>query len=174
MKLQISAEAVDILARGMAQAPDLVQRELLTEMTVLTQHLQGEVADALRPPDPGYTGALSASVAGDAFSTPAGVLGVVGSSSPYAPVVEAGRKPGKGVSREGREALAAWAIGKLGVEPAKARSVAFLIARKIKARGVEGRHVFRDTLARNEATAVRALEDAAARIGQQLVGGGAA
>lgn len=73
------------------------------------------------------------------------------------PIIEKGRKPGKGVSRAGQANLRKWARRKLG--PVRAptgrfrpggreraeRSRVFLIARKIKRKGIPGIHVFRDT-----------------------------
>jgi hypothetical protein len=75
-----------------------------------------------------------------------------------ASIIERGRRPGHGVSREGQEALARWAHlhgmdrfdgnrgmrrpvrGKAGKE-SQARAIAFLIARKIKARGLPAKNV---------------------------------
>ncbi len=166
--IHISAPALVALQRGMAQAPDMVRRELTSEMTVLTQHLEGEVKDAW----PVGISNSREQITSDAFSTPTGALGVIGTPSPYAPVIEDGRKPGKGVSRAGQDAIAAWAVGKLGVSPKAAKGVAYLISRKIKAQGIAAKRPFAITLERNRTVALRAFEDAAARIADQL--GGAA
>jgi hypothetical protein len=75
-------------------------------------------------------------------------------------VIDDGRRPGYGVSREGQEALARWAHlhgmdrfdSNLGLrrrvkgrdaQAAQARAVAFLIARAIKARGLPAKNVLR-------------------------------
>ena len=164
MNITLSARGLDVLHRAASVAPDLVERVLLAEMTVVTRHIEGEVKEAW----PVAVFNSREQITSDAFSSPAGVLGVVGTPSPYAPVIEDGRKPGKGVSKAGQEALALWAVGKLGVTPKKARSVAFLVSRKIKARGIAAKHPFAKTLARNDAYLVQAFEAAAERLAAQL------
>lgn len=68
-------------------------------------------------------------------------------NAPYAAVIEEGRRPGKGVSREGQVALARWAIrkglveGKGKARAAAAKGVAFAISRALKKRGLKGRRV---------------------------------
>ena len=170
MNVQISAPALAAIQRGLDEAPDMVHRELLAGMRAITIHLEGETADALRPPDVGASGALSESISSDAFTTPAGVLGVVGTPKHYAVVVEDGRRPGKGVSREGRVALAAWAVSKLGVPQKEADGVAYLIARKIKREGIKARKIFQNTLDQSMPAVVREFELAAGRIANQLAG----
>ncbi len=59
---------------------------------------------------------------------------IVYSDCPYAGIVEMGARPHP-VSKEGQDAIALWAIRKLGVDPDKAASVAFLICRKIAREG---------------------------------------
>ena len=169
MNIEISAAGLDAIARGMKAAPQIVEAELLAAMTLVTTAIEGEVQDAWP------TGVFNsrAQIHGDAFSTPAGVLGVVGTPSPYAPVIEFGRKAGKGVSREGQESIALWAKAKLGVQEIEARSVAFLIARAIKRRGQPAKKIFQGVLDANIGQINRAFEDAAARIAGRLEGAGA-
>jgi hypothetical protein len=102
------------------------------------------------------------------------VLGVVGTPSVYAPVIEEGRRPGKGVSKEGREALAMWAVGILGVTPKDAPGVAFLISRKIKAKGISAKHPFQNALQKHEPHVLMMFEDACGRVASHLAGGSAA
>jgi hypothetical protein len=67
---------------------------------------------------------------------------MVFNTMPYAGVIERGRRPGTGVSREGQFALATWVKRRMGIaDPKKAKGIAFLIARKIKARGLRARFV---------------------------------
>ena len=166
MNIELSAAGLDAIARGMQAAPKIVEQEMLAAMTLVTTALEGEVKDEWP------TGVFNSreQIHGDAFATPAGVLGVVGTPSPYAPVIEFGRKPGKGVSREGQESIALWAKAKLGVDEVKARSVAFLIARKIKQRGQPAEKVFTRVLYANRGQINRAFEDAAARIAGRIEG----
>jgi len=61
---------------------------------------------------------------------------------PYASVIEFGRR--KGAKAPPVAALLPWVIGKLGIPRENARSVAFLIARKISERGIPARPILRD------------------------------
>lgn len=57
-------------------------------------------------------------------------------SAPYAGIIERGRRPGKGVSREGQASLARWVRLKgLTSDEREARGIAFAIARKMKKQG---------------------------------------
>lgn len=162
MNLQISAPTLAAIDRGLAEAPSIVRRELLAMMTTITQGLQGEVQDAM----PAVSGLTRASIGGDAFSTPAGVLGVVGSSQPAALFVELGTKP----HMPPVDALVPWVREVLGVQGVRARSVAFLIARKIARKGTPAQLPFKRTLERMRPTIVREFEAAAGRIERQLGG----
>ena len=168
MRISLSAPALAQIHDAFARAPALAQRELLATMTDVTMLLEREVKDAM----PSVSGLTRASVTSDAFSVPAGVLGVVGSDSVAAAVLEFGRKAGKPISQLGREAIAAWAIEALGVEPKRADRVAFLVARKIVAHGLTAKKPFEKTLQRLEGHIVREFESAAARMAAAL--GGAA
>lgn len=65
--------------------------------------------------------------------------------APYAGVIELGARPHP-VSAEGREAIARWAMRKLGLGETEAKSAAFLIARKLQAEGQKGHFVVRDLI----------------------------
>ncbi len=67
------------------------------------------------------------------------------SDCPYAGIVELGARPHP-VSVEGQEAIARWAIRKLGVDEKEAKSVAFLIARKIAKEGQKPTYLVQDQL----------------------------
>lgn len=62
--------------------------------------------------------------------------------APYAGVIEAGCRPHP-VSKAGREAIARWAVRKLGVSVAESKTVAFLVARKISREGQKGHWILR-------------------------------
>ena len=166
--LHLSIAGLDALAKGFASAPELTRKELLTSMTSGTLLMQREIADRI----PKVSGATSASVASDAFSTSIGVIGTVGSSQPSAVYLELGTKP-HAVSRQGREALAEWAIKRLGVSAKEAPRVAFLVARKIARRGTKAQRPFFEGAAATEGQVLRTLEDAAGRVAAHLAGGAA-
>lgn len=87
----------------------------------------------------GVTDGLRGSITLDLRGVPARREAVVSSSLFYAPIVEVGRRPGK---RPPVEALVTWVTRKLGVAPGEAARVAFLVSRKIGARGYAGYHMF--------------------------------
>lgn len=94
------------------------------------------------------------------------------------PIIEKGRKPGKGVSRAGQANLRKWARRKLGPVRAASgrfkaggreraeRSRVFLIARKIKRKGIPGIHAFRNTAQwLRQGNARRIWDDVVRRLG---------
>ncbi|HSV78903.1 MAG TPA: hypothetical protein VLK85_06810 [Ramlibacter sp.] len=166
----MSAHDLATLYRALDEAPAVAERELMAAMTEATMLLEREVKEYIPR---GATGLTAASVTSDAFSTPAGVLGVIGSSQASALFVEEGRRPGKGVSKLGQEALGAWAKAVLGVSDKEKKGVAFLIARKIKREGIVAKRPFARALEDCGPEIDRMFESAVGRIGAQLTGGAA-
>ena len=168
MEISISVNGLQALAAGLRQAPaytDQVLRAAMTEATLLAQR---EWQDNL----PRVSGLTAKSITSDVASTPAGVLGVVGSSQPSARWIELGTKPHP-VSEKGREALAEWAVKKLGVSKKEAPGVAFLIARKIASEGTPAQHPMGRAVAATEGQIVAMFERAANQIAEHLVQEGA-
>ena len=163
MNIQMTAIGLAQLQAAWLAAPELTTRALLAEMTAITVHLQGEVQDAM----PAVSGLTRASIAQDAFSTPTGVLGVVGSPAPAALFVELGTKP----HMPPVSALIGWVQERLGVSAQDAKRVAFLIARKIARKGTDPQRIFAKTLDANEAFIARQFDGMAARLAQHLQGG---
>ena len=159
----MSFAGLDALKRGFDQAPEVTRRELLAAATQGTLLVEREVKDGM----PRHTGMTAASVASDAFATPVGVIGTVGSSQPSATFLELGTKP----HMPPVEALIPWVKAVLGVEPKRARSVAFLVARKIARKGTKPRRVFEKAAAATEGQVLRMFEDAAGRVAAHLSGG---
>lgn len=164
MNISISAPALVTIQDGFKRAPSMVQRELLAAATEASMLLEREVKDAM----PAVSGLTRASVTSDAFSTPAGVLGVVGSAQVAAVALELGTKP----HMPPVKALVPWVIEALGVEPKRAERVAFLVARKIARVGTKAQKPFEKSLGVTQPQIVRMFEAAAGRIAAQL--GGAA
>lgn len=160
----MSFAGLDALQRGFAQAPEMTKRELLAAMTQGTLLVEREVKDGM----PRVTGMTAASVASDAFATPMGVIGTVGSSQPSATFLELGTKP----HMPPVEALIPWVKAVLGVEPKRARSVAFLVARKIARKGTKAQRNFEKAIVATEGQVLRMFEDAAGRVASHLAGGG--
>lgn len=156
------------LMQGFAQAPEATRRELLGTMTQATLLVEREAKDRT----PKVTGATAASIASDAFATPVGVIGTVGSSQPSLGFVELGTKP----HMPPVDALVPWVRAVLGVDRKRERSVAFLVARKIARKGTEPKRPLEQAIAATDGQVLRMFEDAAGRVAAQLAGmdGGAA
>jgi hypothetical protein len=159
----LSARALDVLQRGFDQAPALTNQVLMGAMTEATMLLEREVKEAIPR---GATGLTAGSITSDIFSTPAGVLGVVGSSQPALLFVELGTKP----HMPPVAALVPWVRSVLGLAEKEAKGVAFLIARKIARHGTKAQRPLARTLEANGAQVVRIFEDAADRLAGQIGG----
>lgn len=172
----MSAHGLATLQRAFNEAPQLAERELMAAMTEATMLVEREVKENMPR---GATGLTAASVTSDAFSTPAGPLGVVGSSQPSALFIELGTRPHPEAGSQGArqmpppEALVPWVRAKLGLGEKEAKSAAFAIALKIKKHGTKPQRPFGRALQATEAQVSRMFEDAAGRIAAQLAGGAA-
>ncbi|MCD6663508.1 MAG: hypothetical protein LT082_08920 [Comamonas sp.] len=160
--LHLSVSGLDALLRGFAQAPEFTQRTLLATMTEATMLVQREAQERT----PKVTGKTAASIASDAFATPVGVIGIVGSSQPSATFIELGTKP----HMPPVEALVPWVRAVLGVDRKRERSVAYLVARKIARKGTKAQRPFGEAIAATEGQMLRMFEDAAGRIAAHLAG----
>lgn len=164
--LTMSMPAMDTLARGLLEVPEFARRELEAAATEATLLVQREWQDGL----PRASGLTAASITSDVASTPAGVLGIVGSSQPSALFVELGTKP----HMPPVDALVPWVKAVLGIaEPKQARSVAFLVARKIARHGTPAQRPLGKAVEAAEVQVVGIFERAAGRIAERMAGGAA-
>ncbi len=163
--LHLSISSLDALLRGFEQAPEVTRRELLGTMTEATLLVEREAKERT----PKASGMTAASIMSDAFSSPVGVIGTVGSSQPSLAFVELGTKP----HMPPVEALIPWVRAVLGVERKRERSVAYLVARKIARKGTKAQRPLGEAIAATEGQVLRMFEDAAGRMAARLVGGGA-
>jgi hypothetical protein len=106
----------------------------VTDLKQLSPVFDGNFKNAWRVAAPGYiTGGTTVSVVNDA---------------PYAGIIERGARP-HGVNAEGQAALAEWVRRKLGIsDEREIQSAVFLICRKIREEGVQGKFLVRDNLER--------------------------
>lgn len=170
MRVVLSAFGLYALARGFERVPAIAKEELLVAAKEATLLLEADVVGNY----PKHTGLTRASIASDAFATPTGVLGVVGSSAPVAVFLELGTKP----HFPPIEPLLAWVRDVLGKSGPAGEAAARGIQRKIGKKGTPAKPLFAQALQRNQATIARMFESAAARIAQRMGGlgepGGAA
>ena len=174
---------LDAIARGLREAPEVTKTLLLAAATEATLLVWNEYSSKLE--ENMASGMTRKAITTDAFSTPAGVLGVVANATPAASYLELGTKPSKypvtgrqkgfvGPPRKSEriEALAVWAVEKLGVSQVEAQKVAFLAARKIAREGLPARRPMGLAVEATEGQIVAMFERAADQIATHLVGSG--
>lgn len=169
MELSISLGDLRAYGQGLRDAPAYTDQVLLATMAEATKRLQNEWAENLH--EHSATGITRGSIQADFFSTPAGVLGVVGSSQPSALFVELGTRP-HWIGEKGREALGAWAVSRLGVTKKEAPRVAFAIAHKIAHEGTPAHHPMARATAATKGEILAMFEQGAAKVAAHLAGGG--
>jgi hypothetical protein len=151
------------LFRG--EGPSIVEQESRAGLNAGTLMLQA----AIIPYTPvGVTGALRQGVQTSLLGSGANLTGRVFNPLPSAPAVETGRKPGK---QPPTGSLLLWVRRKLGVSDEKAaRSVAFLVARRIGQRGTKGAFMFGKGFKMAESRVRARLNEIPARIVRRLGG----
>ncbi len=167
MNLSISMPAMETLSRGLLEAPEFARQVLEAATTEATLLLQREWQDRV----PRASGLTAQSITSDVASTPAGVLGIVGSSQPSALFVELGTKP----HMPPVAAMVPWVKAVLGItEPKEVQRVAYLVARKIARHGTPAQRPMGKAVEATAGQVVAIFERAAVRIAERLAGGTAA
>lgn len=116
----------------------------------------------------GVSGRLRNSMSSEVRGTGIDVVGWIGSTlkaEVYPSVMEYGRAPGR---MPPPEALQRWVHLKLRVSEADALGVAFVIARKIAARGIAGRHFLRRGYEESRSKIEAFFDQALRRIAEEL------
>lgn len=166
MEIRIDFSALTTLQGQLRQAPAVVREELLAAMTEADGKLEAQVK--MFAPR-GASGDLQRSVIGEERQVGEfGVEGLVTSPLNYAPPVELGTRP----HFPPVEALIDWVKAKLGITGDKeARSVAFLVARKISRQGTKGQKMFEGSLEHMTPEITAIFEAAQQRIAARILGG---
>lgn len=159
--LTLTLTGAEQLRQALSRAPEVVRQELSVFMHAATQHLRSEVIDRT----PAAMGTLRASIHASVEGSMAdGMLGVVGTSQPYALPVELGTKP----HMPPVQALEDWVRQKLGLQGAEVRRVAYLVARKISKVGTKGHFMFRGAFDDNAAEVQRQFDATVSRIAARI------
>lgn len=167
MNLSISISGLDVIARGLRTAPEFTRQVLTATMTEATLLAQREWQENIPR---GASGITAQSITSDVASTPAGVLGIVGSSQASALFVELGTRP----HMPPVAAMVPWVKAVLGIaDPKEIKRVAFLVARKIARRGTPAQRPMGRAFEATQGQIVALFEAAAARIANHLAGGAA-
>lgn len=166
MELSISLGDLRAYGQGLRDAPAYTDQVLRVAMTEATLLLQGQWQERLPR---GASDLTAGSITSDVASTPAGVLGVVGSILPSALFVELGTRP----HMPPAQALEPWVKAVLGIrEPKEVKSVAFLVARKIAREGTPAQYPMARAASAIEGQILAMFEQGAAKVAAYLAGGG--
>ena len=127
------------------KAPEIIQGEMSAAMYEATAFLEREVKEGTPQGVFGDQGGLLSTIHGEVIEKGETVVkGIVAHQSAYGDVVEKGRDPGKTWPPEG--SLLRWIEVKLGVGERAAKSLEFVIRRKIGKEGTKGAHMFENAL----------------------------
>lgn len=107
------------------------RRKLLQILTEEVGKLEADLVEA----SPVGVGANLRNSWGFTPPTIADPKAIVSNNANYFLAVERGRRPGKGISRKGKEAVRLWAKRKLGLSEKEGKALAFLLSRKYKMEG---------------------------------------
>lgn len=123
------------------KAPEIFYRELTAAMYEATFLLEGEVKKNTPQGVFGTQGGLVSTIHGEVQGKGTPVQkGIIGHQSKYGDVIEKGRRPGQTWPPEG--SLIRWIEVKMGVDSTTAKSIEFLVRRKIGRKGFPGAHMF--------------------------------
>ena len=169
MPVKIELAGFAELNAAWAKAPDIVREEMTAAMWESEFLIEREVKEKT-PVGVGGGGGLRGSIAAQSPEISSDiVLGVVGTSMAHAIPVEIGTKP----HFPPIQPLEDWVIHKLGVAEKDAHGVAFLVARKIAARGTLAIGMFHRTFSANQAKVEQIFSGARQRIAERLMASGA-
>ena len=168
----MSAFAVELDIQGAAElsrlwekSPAIAREELLSAVTEVDLMIEREVKENT-PVGVGGGGGLRGSIFSEESAFDTNIIGVVGTAQPYAIAVELGTKP----HFPPVEPLKDWVRQKLDVPAADVSRVAWLVARKIAAKGTEGKFMFTNAMRDTRARALQRFELARERIRDRLSG----
>ena len=164
MNLEISLGDMSAIERGLREAPEYSQKVLEATMHQATLLVQREWQESM----PRVSGLTARSITSDVASTPAGVLGIVGSSQPSALFIELGTQP----HMPPIAAMEPWVKAVLGIrDPKEVKRVAFLVARKIAREGTEPQRPMERAALSTRSQVIAMFEVAAGQILQFITGG---
>jgi hypothetical protein len=126
------------------QSAEIVRKAQVAAMHEATQFGVRAVKERTPQGVSGAAGGLLSTIQAEVRQRSSGVIGIIGTSSPYGLVVEKGRRPGKGFPPEG--SMLRWIEVKMGVSREEAERIEFPIRRAIAKKGTKGAFMFEQTL----------------------------
>jgi hypothetical protein len=155
--LDVSVSGLADTAADLEAYPQWLGREMTIAMDLGLHHLVGHVASRT----PVNNATLRNSIQQSNVSPWPNLVGRVHTPQPYGIVIERGRKfPGKFPPLD---AIKLWAQRRLQLSPEEAEGAAFVIARSIARKGIEGRHMFKEGLEAAEPEINKLFDEAVAR-----------
>lgn len=162
MKVNVEFQNLGRLADLWRQAPELTSQIVGDAMDEAVLLLQREVSDAAPL---GVLGNLRNGWFSDVVSLSGQVVGTVATTVEYAESVELGSKP----HFPPLAPLVDWVIAKLGVPQVEARSIAYLVARKISKSGTKAQLFVKGAFEANTPQVRAFFDEALQRITLRLI-----
>jgi len=142
IRVMLTSKPIDVSSAQ--RSIDTAKRGMLQDASILSQ------SNVVKHTPVGDSGALRASIRGDVVSNDEAVVTSTGAGSEYAYYVEEGRPPGKmppsselvNWVRRSKKGRSLWGSMKRRNPKITAEQVAFVLARKIGAKGTKGQHFF--------------------------------
>lgn len=160
MSIEIDATRVLALADRFREGPELVDREFLKAMQLSVLAIETGAKEMVTDLKLVDTGALRQSIT----STATPNEGRVGTSLPYAAVMEYGRRPGAAMPPQG--SLLEW-MRRKGIDA----SLEYVIRRAIARNGIAGRRYMQGAFEKLKPQVERNFELASQAVARQLAGG---
>ncbi|MHC1726501.1 MAG: hypothetical protein AB9866_10905 [Syntrophobacteraceae bacterium] len=148
--------------------PEVTALEMRAGLRIIAARAEKVMVEKT-PRGVGAQGGLAGSIHGEVTAYGQGWAARIGTPLEYGQVIELGRRPGQRMPPVAPIAL--WAVRKLGVPQADARSVAYVIARKIAIKGFPGKFMARNTLKELETWIIEELGRIPARVTARLSSG---
>ena len=139
MDIKVRVSAKGNIFEG--KAPEIFNRELTAAMYEATLLLEAEVKKGTPQGVYGTQGGLVSTIHSEVQGQGSPIVkGIVAEQSKYGEVVEKGRRPGQKMPPEG--SLVRWIEVKMGVDSSTAKSIEYVVRRKIARKGFPGAHMF--------------------------------
>lgn len=166
LEFQLGAPQIARLAKAFRKAPEIALPRMVAAVTESQLLYQREVQERI-PTGIGGGGGLKGSVsARDLEINDDRIAGQVGTPLDYAVPVELGSKP----HMPPVQPLVDWAAQKFGLTEEEAKTAGWAIAMKIKAKGTEGVHMFRDAFEQTNADMEQIMFRAIDKLSDEVLG----
>jgi hypothetical protein len=158
ISFKVDTSDIDDFIRVLENLPEMTAQESMVAM----RKAVAEVDRQTIPRTPSNTGALRGAWTTRVTRGTTAVKGIVENPKEYAIVMEKGRRPGAKMPPP--DAIQYWVTRKFGVRGKEAESLAFVIARSIGRKGIEGRKMLEQGFEASEPLIRRLFDDVPRRV----------